>query len=121
MKCAPISPTAAGRAADLLERIVEDTKNDRDAAALSEVYTALNLLWRDGVMAIVSEDEEAEITRRLRAHDELLDIARLFERSLVYQIGVDRSNGDDEGANMKLPTLETVRAAIASAEGRADG
>lgn len=63
--------------------------------------------------------EEAEANAHLiSAAPDLLSAATLFAESLKYLIAIDRKKGDDEGVAMKSITLQSVRAAIAKAEGR---
>lgn len=47
---------------------------------------------------------------------ELLEWAKLLERTIVYEITRSNREGDYEGARMKYITLAQVRAAIAKAE-----
>lgn len=54
----------------------------------------------------------------LAAALELLELTRLLERTLVYEIKKSKAAGDDEGANLKSFTLAEVRGALARAEGR---
>ena len=53
----------------------------------------------------------------LRAAPALVEMAKLFERSIVYEIKRSERDGDDEGARLKSFTLAEVRAAIAAAKG----
>lgn len=46
----------------------------------------------------------------------LLDVAKLFVESLDYQIKIDLSKRDEEGANLKRFTKERVQAIIADEE-----
>jgi hypothetical protein len=46
----------------------------------------------------------------------LLEIAKLFERSLDFEIRRNRGEGDEEGARLKIVTLNLVREAIKKAE-----
>jgi len=55
------------------------------------------------------------VAKLFAAAPDLLEQTKLLERSLLYQIGVNRSEGDDEGARMKTLTLHFVRQAIAKA------
>jgi hypothetical protein len=50
--------------------------------------------------------------RLIAAAPELLDLAKLLERSLVYEIRKSEKEGDDEGARMKMLTLAEVRRVI---------
>lgn len=49
---------------------------------------------------------------------DLIEIARLFEQTIEYEIRRSLHDGDDEGARLKTLTLHMVRAALARAEGR---
>jgi len=52
-----------------------------------------------------------------RGHTELLEIARLFERTIEWEIKRSLRDGDDEGARLKIATLNQVLAAIKLATG----
>lgn len=54
----------------------------------------------------------------ISAAPELLELARLFESTIEYEIRKSEKDGDTEGANLKRVTLNLTRAAIAKAEGR---
>lgn len=54
----------------------------------------------------------AEITRLRRVNAGLVELLKLFERSIDYEIRKSRGNGDDEGVRMKTFTLNQVRAAL---------
>ena len=55
------------------------------------------------------------VAKLLAAAPDLLEQTKLLERSLLYQISVNSSDGDDEGARLKTGTLHFVRKAIAKA------
>jgi hypothetical protein len=46
---------------------------------------------------------------------DLLELARLFERTIEYEIRRSIADGDDEGARLKWTTLNMVRVAIRKA------
>lgn len=50
-----------------------------------------------------------------KAAPELLKLVRLFEKTVEYYIRKNEADGDDEGARMKIGTLNTIRATIAEA------
>lgn len=77
-------------------------------------------LWtvEDTRGAIVFVGMEKNVARLISAAPDLLTVATLFAESLKYLIEIDRKKGDDEGVAMKSITLQSVRAAIAKAEGR---
>jgi hypothetical protein len=52
------------------------------------------------------------------AAPDLLEMTKLLERSLVYEIKKSEREGDDEGARLKSFTLAQCRAVINKAEGR---
>lgn len=54
--------------------------------------------------------------RLIAAAPDLLELAKLFERSVLHYIALDMHIGDEEGARMKTVTLNMVRAVIARAE-----
>ena len=56
--------------------------------------------------------------RLIAAAPDLLKLAKLLERALVYEIKKADREGDDEGAQMKFLTLADVREVIAKAEGQ---
>lgn len=56
--------------------------------------------------------------RLIAAAPELLEMTKLLERSIVYEIKKSEREGDDEGARCKFITLAQARAAIAKAEAR---
>lgn len=58
----------------------------------------------------------AEVANNAGVAGDLLEIARLFLRSIDYEILKCKSIGDAEGANLKLFTREQVVQAIAQAE-----
>jgi hypothetical protein len=60
--------------------------------------------------------KEIQRARLAAAAPALLSLVKLFERSLVYYIRKDRSDGDEEGARMKTATLNQVRAALSKAK-----
>ncbi len=55
--------------------------------------------------------------RLIAAAPDLLKLAKLLERSLVYEIKKSDREGDEEGARLKFFTLAEVREVIAKAEG----
>lgn len=55
----------------------------------------------------------------MAAAPDLLEMAKLFERCVEYEIRRSRKDGDEEGARLKTVTLNLIRNAIAKAEGRA--
>jgi hypothetical protein len=71
-------------------------------------------------------DDEVPIEQRranaflIAAAPELLDLVKLFEKSVKYYVGIDRSDAgrDEEGARAKTITLNLIRQVIAKAEGR---
>jgi hypothetical protein len=77
-----------------------------------------------GVHGAAAEDDderrlEVEANARLiAAAPELLDLAKLFARTVVYYAGIDEKDGDDEGARLKRLALANIEAVIAKAEGR---
>jgi hypothetical protein len=60
-----------------------------------------------GKFAAVTIDGERWVQAPLV--DELIEMVRLLEKSLVYEIKKSRSEGDAEGANLKGFTLVQVR------------
>lgn len=50
---------------------------------------------------------------------DLLEQAKLFVRTIDYQVKKDTAAGDDEGARLKTATRNIVQAVIDKAEGRA--
>jgi hypothetical protein len=75
----------------------------------------------------VGNDNEPKLSQRkanaflIAAALDLLGLAKQFEKSVEYEIRVDRSDAgrDEEGARLKTITLNLIREAIAKAEGRA--
>lgn len=57
-----------------------------------------------------------EMARRAACYDELAELAKLFLRSIDYQIKKDCADGDVEGANLKAFTRNQIVAALAKAE-----
>ena len=56
--------------------------------------------------------------RLIAAAPELLELAKLLERTVAYEIDISKGAGDDEGARMKTLTLLHVCDIIAKAEGK---
>lgn len=58
------------------------------------------------------------IVTAVNSHDELLELAKLFRKSVEYEIRVNRTDAgrDEEGARLKTITLNLIRDAIAKAE-----
>jgi hypothetical protein len=69
-------------------------------------------------------DDEVPLDQRranallIAAAPELLEMAKLFEKSVEYQIRVARTDAgsDEEGARLKTITLNLIREAISKAE-----
>lgn len=96
-----VATVATRKQPDILERLIPLTKQGED------------YIWRPAL------DAGAEIERLREVNANLLDLARLFERTVQFLIDEDRRTGDDEGANCKSITLHTlIKPAIAKAEGR---
>lgn len=53
----------------------------------------------------------------IEAAPALLELARLFESCVVYEINRNEKAGDTEGANLKRVTLRLIRDVIAKAGG----
>lgn len=81
----------------------------------SEISAADRTLVANGM----NNAKAAFITHRVNCHDDLLEMTKLLERTVEYEIRVSKGAGDDEGARMKAITLNLVRGVIAKAEGRA--
>lgn len=77
-------------------------------------YTGECLIERaDGSgFAVTCTDDEA---RLIAAAPELLEQAKLFERCIIYEIGVAEKRDDDEGARLKSLTLHLLREVLAKA------
>lgn len=56
------------------------------------------------------------IVHAVNAHAELLEIAKLFERTIIYEIKKSKTDGDDEDARLETATLNVVRHAISKVE-----
>ena len=53
----------------------------------------------------------------LAAAPQLFEMVVLLEQSIVYQMKLSESHGDDEGARLKIVSLNMARYAIAKAKG----
>jgi hypothetical protein len=51
----------------------------------------------------------------IAAAPDLLELARLFQASVEYEIKKSRAAGDEEGARLKTITLNMIRAALSKA------
>jgi len=58
-----------------------------------------------------------DVAHMLAAAPQLLEMAVLLEQSIVYQMKLSESHGDDEGARLKIVSLNMARYAIAKAKG----
>lgn len=58
-----------------------------------------------------------DVAHMLAAAPELLQMVILLEQVIVYEMKRCEANGDDEGARLKIISLNMTRAAIAKAKG----
>ena len=75
-------------------------------------------IWHDddtNIGEVLDADDAAVLVQAVNAHDDLLEMTRLLERSLIYEIKKNTTEGDKEGAKLKTITLNLVRAALAKA------
>ena len=62
-----------------------------------------------------AEDAEFCLTA-CNAHDDLVALAKQFERVAEYEIRRAQKDGDDEGVRLRTVTLNMIRAALDKAE-----
>lgn len=79
------------------------------------VYTTVREPAGDRIVTVAARIDNWADARLIAAAPELLDVARLLERTIIYEIGKDGRAGDDESARSKTLTLNYVRAVIAKA------
>lgn len=75
----------------------------------AKVIGGINNLKADFIVAAVNQVATAS---------DLLPWVKLLEQSVAYEIRKSRKEGDEEGARLKIGTLNMVRDAIAKAEGK---
>src|SRR3546814_18263700 len=104
-----------GRAQPGLQR---DVALRQEARGQQEVEHPRRSRGHPGMEDSMIDVDVAELTiPELKAQrDELLELAKLLERSLVFEIKKSEREGDDEGSRLKSTTLFMARAAIAKAE-----
>ena len=84
-----------------------DTRRGRISQVLARVTAAIS--WR----------AESEANAHLiAAAPGLYEAAKLFEKTILYEIARSQSDGDEEGARMKTVSLNVLRETLAKAEGR---
>lgn len=62
-------------------------------------------------------NDRVAYARLFAAAPDLLALAEMFEKTVAYYAGIDRKNGDDEGARLKTLTLYGIKETIAMAKG----
>lgn len=55
------------------------------------------------------------LTTAVNCHDELVAMLKLFDKTVAYYIGLDKSARDDEGDGIKMITLNLIRELLAKA------